>query len=227
MHPLVLLPGMNCTADLWTGTGLEPAIAPALDRPDMSEQVEALLADLPDRFVLVGLSLGAIVAMALAQAAPRRVAGLCVMSTNAKQPTPAQRDGWQDWLDRIDRGESARELQRSILNGLLSKEGRERVDAVDRTLEMGERTGEQRLQAQLRMQQTRRDLRPGLDELTMPVLVIGGQQDAICPPSFHAEIASAVPNARYVSTDGGHLLPLERPETVGSLISDWRAQHRI
>lgn len=227
MHPLVLLPGMNCTADLWTGTGLGPALAPSLDHPDITEQVEALLAELPDRFVLVGLSLGAIVAMALTQAAPERVAGLCVMSTNAKEPSAAQHSGWQDWLDRIDRGESARDLQRSILGGLLSDEGRARADAVDRALEMGERTGEQRLQAQLRMQQTRRDLRPGLGGLTMPVLVIGGQQDVICPPSFHVEIASAVPNSRYVSTDGGHLLPLERPETVGSLISDWRGRHRI
>lgn len=227
MHPLVLLPGMNCTADLWSGTELGDALAPPLDQPDIDAQVDRLLEALPDRFVLVGLSLGAIVGMALALRAPQRLAGLCVMSTNAKAPTEAQLAGWRGWLDRLDAGVSPCELQRTILPALLSEDALSRADVVERTLEMGEWTADATLRAQLQLQATRRDLRPGLAGLSVPTLVIGGQQDAICPPSFHVEIAAAVPNSRLVSTEGGHLLPLERPETVGALVNDWRAQNRI
>lgn len=225
MPPLVLLPGMNCTADLWAGTGLDDALAPSLDEPDLDDQVERLLSELPPVFVLAGLSLGGIVGMALALAAPERVSGLCVMSTNAKAPTDAQRAGWQDWLRRLNAGDDAVTLQDDIMTALLSDAGQ--PDLVSRVQRMGAETGEDRLRAQLRMQGTRRDLLGRLGELRMPLLVLCGQQDVICPPSFHAEIAGAVPQARLVSIDGGHLLPMERPVEVGEALRGWRRQHRI
>jgi pimeloyl-ACP methyl ester carboxylesterase len=226
VHPLVLLPGMNCTADLWSGAGLVDAITPRVDIPDIDQQVEALLEELPSRFVLAGLSLGAIVGMALAHRAPERLLGLCVMSTNAKAPTDAQREGWRAWIDRLDAGESARELQRSILSSLLSERGSSQPDLVERTLAMGD-DGETALRAQLRLQLTRYDLRPAVAELSMPVLVIGGRQDTICPLAFHAEIASAAPHSRFTAIDGGHLLPMERPARIGALLRSWRNQRRF
>ena len=71
--PLVLLPGMNCTADLWAGCGVDDALTPVLAEQSIDTQVDRLLAELPPLFVLGGLSLGAIVAMALVVRAPERV----------------------------------------------------------------------------------------------------------------------------------------------------------
>jgi len=230
--PLVLLAGMNCTADLWEDGGFGGdaggAIRPVLDRPTVAGQVDALLGLLPESFVLVGHSLGGIVGMALALAAPSRVAGLCLVSTNAKAPTDAQRDGWGDWLSRLDAGIEPRALQMSILSPLLGDDrARDRPDLVTRTLRMGDDTGVEGLRAQLRMQLTRTDLLSRLRVLTMPTLVVSGLDDVICPPHFHTEIVSAMPDARLVSLDAGHLLPLERPHEFGGLVRSWRSQHRI
>ncbi|WEK61746.1 MAG: alpha/beta hydrolase [Candidatus Microbacterium colombiense] len=226
--PLVLLAGMNCTDDLWADAGFTSGIRPVLDRADIDEQVAALRADLAESFVLVGHSLGAIVAMALALAAPERVAGLCLVSTNAKEPTDLQRDGWRSWLAQLDAGVPARELQQSILNPLLGAEVVDRrPDLVARTLQMGDDTGAELLRAQLEMQLTRTDLLGRLHELRMPVLIVSGLDDVICPPHFHTEIASEVAGARLVSLDAGHLLPLERPWEFGELVRAWCAQHRL
>lgn len=225
MPPLVLLAGMNCTADLWADAGADGAVRPVLDRPTISRQVSALLAALPERFVLVGHSLGAIVSMSVALAAPARVAGLCLVSTNAKAPTDAQRAGWRDWLSRLDAGEDARELQRSILPSLLGAEAVERrPDLVERTLAMGAETGAVRLRAQLELQLDRGDLLARLPSLSTPTLVVSGLDDVITPPHFHTEIVTQLPDARLVSLDAGHLLPLERPEAFGSLLRSWRTQ---
>lgn len=217
---------MNCTGDLWSGSGLE-ALAPDLTASSIRAQTDDLLARLPPRFTLVGLSLGGIVAMALALRAPERVAGIAVMSTNAKAPTAAQREGWRAWEARMDEGASAGELQASILDGLLSEPARRNPALVERVLAMGDAVGERALRAQLRMQATRVDLLDGLGTLTMPSLVVSGEADTVCPPAFHAEIASRLPRARTESVDGGHLLPMERPDAVGGIIADWRAEHAI
>lgn len=225
MPPLVLLAGMNCTADLWTGCGLDDALTPALREDDMEVQVDRLLADLPPTFVLGGLSLGAIVAMAVAVRAPSRVAGLCLVSTNAKAPTPAQLTSWSAWETALDAGASARHLQSGILDVLLATHAAAaRPDLVDRTLAMADATGSVALRVQLRLQRTRTDLRPGLRGVTTPTLVVSGAEDAICPPQFHTEIASAVRGSRMVSLDGGHLLPMERPDAFGALVRTWRAR---
>jgi pimeloyl-ACP methyl ester carboxylesterase len=225
VSPLVLLAGMNCTADLWADAGTDGAVQPVLDRPTISLQVEALLASLPERFVLVGHSLGAIVAMSVALAAPERVAGLCLVSTNAKAPTDAQRDGWREWLDALDSGTDARELQSRILPALLGAEAVEsRPDLVERTLAMGTATGSARLRAQLELQLDRGDLLARLPGLSMPTLVVSGLDDAITPPHFHTEIVTRMPDARLVTLDAGHLLPMERPEAFGSLLRSWQTQ---
>ncbi len=230
--PLVLLAGMNCTADLWADAGFDSegggVIQRVLDHPNVADQVEALLGDLPDTFVLVGHSLGGIVGMALALAAPQRVAGLCLVATNAKAPTQVQRAGWREWLARLDAGADARALQQSILSPLLGLEvAADRPDLVERTLRMGSDTGDALLRIQLEMQLTRVDLLAQLGTLSVPTLVVSGLDDVICPPHFHTEIVSALPDARLVTLDAGHLLPLERPSEFGRLVRSWMSQQRL
>ncbi|WP_309103321.1 alpha/beta hydrolase [Microbacterium sp.] len=226
MLPLVLLAGMNCTHELWADAGLDEAIRPELECETMDEQVAALGDALPERFAIAGLSLGGIVAMELALAMPGRVAGLCLISTNAKAPTPGQLEGWQAWTDRLDAGEDPRSLQHSILPSLLSPGAHHRPDLVERVLAMGDATGAATLRAQLRMQATRVDLLGRLSSLRMPALVVSGIDDVICPPRFHTEIVDEIEGARLVSYDAGHLLPIERPHEFGRLIRAWHARLR-
>ena len=161
--------------------------------------------------------------MALVARAPGRVQRLCLVSTNAKAPTAEQLTSWQTWIDRLEAGESARGLQTDILPALLSPAAaKDRPDLAERTLAMADATGPAALRAQLQMQSTRVDLRPALHDVTIPTLLVAGAQDAICPPQFHAEIAAELARARLVTIDGGHLLPLERPDSVGALLRAWR-----
>ncbi len=66
--PVVLLPGMNCSAELWSRLdwdGWPPLITAKLTEATLDGQVNRLLDELPRRYAIVGLSLGGIVAMAL------------------------------------------------------------------------------------------------------------------------------------------------------------------
>lgn len=217
--PLVLLPGTNCSARLWGPAG-RGAVHAVLDRPDLDAQVDVLLDALPDRVALAGLSLGGIVAMALTRRAPERVAGLCLLATNARPPTDAQRAAWSDQLDRLGAGARARDLQ--PLDLLLHDRSHDGA-----ALRMAEETGERRLAAQLRMQGTRIDERRALGSVAVPTLVVAGERDRICPVERHEEIAALVPGARlHVLPDAGHLLPMEAPAAVAGLLAEWLAELR-
>ncbi len=219
-EPLVLLPGMNCSARLWSELDLGTVITPVLGEPTLAGQVDRLLEQLPPRFALAGLSLGAIVAMALIRTAPERVERVALMSTNPYAPTPAQLIGWSGQRDRLAAGDTARDLQRDLLPLLLSTDAPS--ERVEQTLAMADDVGDAVLDAQLALQATRIDERPGLARIGVPTMVIAARQDALCPVAKHVEIAALVPGARLrVLEDTAHLSPLERPAELSGMLRTW------
>lgn len=216
---------MNCSADLWSGvtsrlSGRGSVGVEVLDEESVSAQVGTLLRRLPARFALGGLSLGGIVAMALTRTAPDRVAGLLLAATSARAPTREQRDGWTAELDALNAGGSARASQQRILPALVGSDASE--ETVQRVLRMADEVGDERLVAQLRLQLSRRDERPGLAEVSVPTTVLAGGSDVVCPVGRHHEIAAAVPTARLVVVpDAPHLLPLTHPGRVADVVDEW------
>ncbi len=219
--PLVLLPGSGCTAALWSRLTLPgPVHTPVLQEPSLDAEVDRLLDLLPGRFALAGLSLGAIVAMALVRRAPGRVSRLCLMSTNPYAPVPAQHEAWAVQREVLRTG-SARALQTSLLPVLLSP-GRE--DLVSPTLAMADELGAAAFDAQLRLQDTRVDERPGLAQVRCPTLVVAARADRLCSVERHQEIAGLVPGAELVVLeDCAHLSPFEQPEALSTHLRRWLA----
>jgi pimeloyl-ACP methyl ester carboxylesterase len=71
----------------------------------------------------------------------------------------------------------------------------------------------------------RADLRAALPAMRCPALVLCGEADALTPPDHARELADTLPNARLEMIEGaGHMLTLEQPARVGSLLADWLAR---
>ena len=223
--PLVLLPGLNCSPALWSLLDVGPAVTPVLTEPTLEGQVDRLLDELPARFALAGLSLGGIVAMALVRRAPERVTRLCLMSTSSRPPTSAQLAMWSRQRAALAAGATARDLQRELKAALLSPHARATAPhLVEVALAMADDIGTARLDAQLALQATRVDERPGLAAVPCPTLIVSARDDALCRPERHAEIHALVPGSELVELEQcGHLSPLEQPAAVTTLLRRWRA----
>lgn len=226
--PVVLVPGMLCDGDLWSGvrdTLDVPAVDVEISRPSIGDMAEQVLDQVDGEFTLVGLSLGAIVGFEVVRRAPERVLGFCALSTNAAAPRPEQLSTWQRQAERVRGGDFDRVVRTEILPAMFaSTEPDSRL--ADRFVAMAHRVGPDVFLAQLAAQATRVDAFPGLARAQCPALVACGSADALCPVRFHRRIAETMPAASLRIVPGaGHLLPIERPHVVSGLLRDWlRAQ---
>jgi pimeloyl-ACP methyl ester carboxylesterase len=65
-----------------------------------------------------------------------------------------------------------------------------------------------------------------LSDLTMPVTVIGGALDGICPPEECHRIAARIGQGPAVILDGvGHMAQIEAPDRVTGILADFARRH--
>jgi pimeloyl-ACP methyl ester carboxylesterase len=223
-EPLVLLSGMLGDASLWddVAAGLGAAVLPWPARIDLDDSVAemalSVLAEAPPRFALAGHSLGGIVALEVQRRAPERVTRLALLNTSARGPSEAQQRSWAESRRRTEAGEFGRvadELAEATL-------GPAHRALVARNRRMADTVGPQGFLRQLAAQATRPDSRDRLAAVEVPVLVVAGEQDAICPPALQEEIAELCPRATLTTVPGvGHMAPLEDPAAVVELLRAW------
>ncbi|MFD4754329.1 alpha/beta hydrolase [Streptomyces sp. NPDC058426] len=224
--PVLVLSGMLCDAGLWSEVafpeGHEIRHLP-LTEPDIGRQADRVLGAVPGPFVLAGHSLGAIVGFEVVRRAPDRVAGLCVMSTNAGAPRAGQYAAWRE-LDALIAGGDFTEAVERTLPGMFGSP-RPGPARAERYRRMACAVGPEAARAQLAAQATRTDALAALRTADCPAVVLHGTRDALCPPSFHAAITAALPRGQRREVEGaGHLLPWERPEAVSTALRDLLAE---
>lgn len=224
--PLVVVPGMLCDESLWSEVVFPEGHEVhhlSLTRTDLGALAEDLLSVVTGPFALVGLSLGAIVGFEALRRAPERIAGLCVMSTNAGAPRPGQYASWRG-LDALIAAGRFEEAVEQTLPGMFALPRPSREQAL-RYRAMAHRVGRGPARAQLAAQATRTDAFDALGTARCPCVVLHGTRDALCPPGFHRAVARALPDARLRAVPGaGHLLPWERPDAVSEAVRDLLAR---
>ena len=63
------------------------------------------------------------------------------------------------------------------------------------------------------------DQRARLSDVSVPTLVIVGDEDICTPPHASRELAEMIPGARFETLQGGHLIYLEQPERFGEVVA--------
>lgn len=222
--PVVFLPGTLCDARVFAALcGHLPAdrIIHADLTADMSVQAAAyrLLSVLPQRFVAVGFSLGAIVALELAAVAPERVGAMCLIAGNARDVPTANHAARRAAVCDIDPVKLVnRDLWPHYVHPsrLDDKDLRCLVSAMALACEDG--TAERQTEIAL----SRVDSRPRLGEMHMPALILSGADDVIAPPEMHEELLQGLPNAQWKEiAHAGHFVLLENPAACSTAFSSW------
>jgi pimeloyl-ACP methyl ester carboxylesterase len=224
---LVLVPGLLCTRALW-----EPQITALSDIADcmvadhtrhktMAGIARSILKTAPDRFALVGLSMGGYIAYEIVRQAPERVERLALLDTGSRADTPERTAGRRDLVATAQR-EGVRRAQELLIPSLIHPSRHSDRPLVETILQMAADTGLAAFKRQEEAIIGRPDNRPFLPRIRCPTLVVVGEQDALTPPELAREIADGIPGAKLkIIPDCGHLSTLERPEAVNRALRVW------
>jgi pimeloyl-[acyl-carrier protein] methyl ester esterase len=210
--------GRRAVAPDLRGHGRSSPPPSAFGLRDLARDLAALFEALAlDRAVLLGWSLGALVALAAAPLLRARLAALVLVSGT---PRFTAGDGWPHGLParsveglalRVRRDAPravARFFDGMFVDGELDGAGRARVEAVRAAVPPAHPAA---LLSGLDVL-AREDLREALPALDLPVLLVHGDRDPVCPPGASRAMAAAIPRARLVELPGaGHAPFLSRP----------------
>lgn len=236
--PLVLLHGIGSSSRAWQGQfaafGQERPVfawnAPGYAGSDPLQMASPVAADYGaaalawldhlgiELCVVVGQSLGAIMAAALARLAPERVAALALASPASGYrippggPLPEKIAARIADLRALGPAGLAEARAHRLLTGTASAEARAIVHAA-----MAEVVPHGYEQAVRLLAGA--DLLDDVTNLAVPAMVLWGAEDVVTPPADCAKVADAVPGALRVAVPGGgHAFATELPEAFNAAI---------
>lgn len=234
----IFLPGNMCDARMWGCNGgvIEQALrdrgmtvlhADLSEATTIAEMAANTLALVEGQLMLIGFSMGGIVAVEMARIAPERIIGMVLADTNCGADKPERAAARPAQQERVRHGQLAEIVITDIKPAYLGKCNRDAAALKSLVFDMAIDLGETVFCAQSEALRTRGDNCAALAAFKGPTLFMAGAEDALCPPALHREMAASVDCATLHIIDGaGHMLPLEQPVAFSRALAAWLDAHQ-
>ncbi|KEQ01187.1 putative hydrolases or acyltransferase (alpha/beta hydrolase superfamily) [Snodgrassella alvi SCGC AB-598-J21] len=224
--PWVCIPGFMLDETLWNDMKAnlaesQPVLCASLANGDsIATMAENIAVSAPERFVLIGFSLGGYVARTLAAQYPQRVAALVLIATSLREDTPQQYAAKQNTL-QIQQHLNFRGLGHKAIIQTLRPDNQNNQEMISRIRQMSERLGFDVLSRQSLLNRKT----PTGQKISCPTLIIAAAQDQMRSIDEAKELQEFIPQASLkIIENSGHMLPLEQPEILAEMISGWLNQ---
>jgi pimeloyl-ACP methyl ester carboxylesterase len=182
---------------------------------DLAALVEALKLK---RYMLVGHAMGGKIALAFAARQPERLEGLALFAPSPPTPEPISDEERQRLLTGYGNRTVALEtIQKASVRPIPTLE-------LKTAIEDSLRASHTAWRAWLE-QGSREDISMLLPYVNVPTLVVTGAGDTVIPfATLKTEVEQRIAHARTVVVPGlGHLIPLEAPQVVASMVQIMRS----
>ena len=238
-QPLLLVHGFPLDHTMWSGQieqladhcrviapdlpgfGQSDPVSGTLTMVQLADDLAALLdaLSISEPITFCGLSMGGYIAWEFWRRHAMRLERLILCDTRAVADTEAAARGREEMANRVLE-EGAEVIADAMSPKLFALSTREqRGDIVQATRQVMLNTRAETVAAALRGMAQRIDATSLLAEVTVPALVICGEEDLISTSREMRGIAAAMPNAEFVEIGGaGHMSPLENPDHVNAAI---------
>jgi pimeloyl-ACP methyl ester carboxylesterase len=166
---------------------------------------------------LVGLSMGGRIARNVALRAPERLHSLVLISTNPGFDALSSESVKRFINER--RSRTPQSLRRLLGSGPSHAAYQELLDSVSR---IHEASYQKTLEASVSQ-----DRAAPVERISVPTLVIAGEEDTVYPPELARDMARRIPGAELLMLERtGHLANLEQPDRFNAAVFDFLSRHR-
>ena len=216
------VPGTLCDARLFgpmlAHLDLDATVVP-LRGASVGEAAEAVLRTAPPRFVAIGFSLGGFVVLELLRRASERLRGAVLIASHGEPDTPAAAAERARQALIFNRDGSA-ELVADLWPRYAAAGAPDEIRSTIAT--MAAAFGPADFSAQSAIAASRPDSRRDAPA-DVPLLVVGGVADTLCPPDRCRATAEHLGGRFVAIPEVGHFVPLEAPASLARTIGDWLA----
>ena len=206
------------------GFGESPAMAGTVSMrqfaDDLAHLLDALKIEEPITFC--GLSMGGYIGWQFVQHHPNRLRGLICCDTKASADSEEAVQNRHKLAGSVLK-HGVGVLAQAMLEKLFAKETIENQPGIVETCkQMMLAADADGVAAALRGMAERPDMTSVLSEIDIPALVIVGEHDQITTVEEMREMASAIPNSRFLEVpNAGHMAPLEQPVIVNQTLKSF------
>jgi 3-oxoadipate enol-lactonase len=199
----------------------------ALSMADYSDDVVDLLEELGvKKAVIGGCSMGGYAALALYQSRPDLFEGLVLANTRAGADSPEARANRRNMLALVDR-EGPSGVAREMMPKLIGKTTMENNPSVEANVRrLIKQQSPVAIRSAIHRMMHRADSMPLLAQVSVPSLVITGEEDEMIPVEESRKMAAAIAGASLVIVPGaGHLANMEQPDAFNNALNTFLTTH--
>ena len=225
-QPVLASEGFRCIAWDAPGYGASPNVKP-YTTAELAKALLALIAHVgARRNVLLGHSMGGMIAQETMALDPARIHGLILSATS-----PAFGKPGGDWQQRflnsrfapLDAGQSMAGLAPKLVQGMVAPNTDSNAISSAVALMSGVPESTYRAALSAIVSFNRLD---ELKRIAVPTLCLAGELDTNAPPAMMEKMAARIPNAVYQCLPGvGHLGNMESPAAFNTALLDFLKKH--
>lgn len=222
--PIVFIPGLLCDQILFAPviqrleSHSECIVVNTTQASSISELVATLACELPDKFNMVGFSLGGWISLELWQAIPTQINSLTLISCTAGGLPETTIESMHSAIKMIEAGQFADYIEDSIPQYFTKAHCQEQA-LINDYKTMVHDLGEAVAIKQLTWLTSMTKPYDFLEKITCPSMVVRGDEDLRIKPEVQEALAGALPNAQYhIITNAAHFIPLEQSSQLAETL---------
>ena len=228
---LFLLPGLMCDEAVWVNQQqvLSPhaeVIIPVFRGFDsLVNMANHVLELAPERFSIVGHSMGGRVAWEIMELAGNRIDKFVVMDSGVHPVTGDESESRQVLID-LALSDGLQAVADNWIKPMVHPGRHKDTELLNTINDMILRNSVEDFLGQIQALLNRKDQRDNLLKIKQKVLLITGEVDTLSPPEQNQRMANRINRADLgIVTNAGHMVTMEKPQEVSTILLNWFAAY--
>ncbi len=224
---IVFLSGLLCNETVWKDVSkeLENTYDVSIISFQACDSIEMMakkvLNTAPQKFILIGHSMGGRVALEVFKQASNKVLALGLFNTGVHNKSEAEVQGRQKLLD-LAKNEGINSVVKQWLPPMMGKSSLKNIRLMEKLEKMSTSYSVDEFFKQIHALINRPDAKSVLPLIDVPTLLLSATEDIWSPISQHEQMQEYIKNSTLVIIENAsHMAPVEQPKLVANAIVNW------